>query len=112
MPFRRYLDEHIPKVLALRLREAGFDVLTTDEARHKSTDDEDQLAFANEEGRVVLTFDSKDYVPLVLRWARERREHAGVLLSPESGTNELYQRLLPILHQHTPETMHNLTLWI
>jgi predicted nuclease of predicted toxin-antitoxin system len=61
--FALFLDEHIPIDLAELLTKDGFDVLTARDAaranRRKS--DEDQLAFATEERRVLVTFNARDF---------------------------------------------------
>ncbi len=42
--------------------------------------DEDLLALATEQGRVLVTFDVKDFPPIVQRWAEAQRSHAGCTL--------------------------------
>jgi hypothetical protein len=73
------LDAHIsgPRV-ARALREHGHDVRAADEERAlDGSADEDLLALASAEGRVMVTFDVKDFPVIVRRWAEAERRHAG-----------------------------------
>ena len=42
--------------------------------------DEDVLALAAEQGRIVVTHNVRHFVPLARRFAEERRAHAGIVL--------------------------------
>lgn len=74
---RYYFDEHVLGAVARSLRKRGIDVVTAEEAgrAHKGIDDDAQLAYAIEHGRVMVTSD-RDYVLL----ARTQFPHAGVVL--------------------------------
>ena len=80
---RLYLDHHVHARLAIELRQRGFDAVTAYEAGLAEALDDDQLAFAAAQGRVVLTFDIADYVILARRWHAEGRTHAGIVVSEE-----------------------------
>lgn len=58
---RFYLNEHIPSAVAEGLRRRSLDVLTVQAAKMVGASDEEQLAFAAKEGRVMVTFDD-DYL--------------------------------------------------
>jgi predicted nuclease of predicted toxin-antitoxin system len=75
------------------LRRRNIDVTTTPESELLSSDDLDQLAFAQREGRVLITQDS-DF----LRLAREGRPHCGIAYYvPGSRTiGDLISRLVLI----------------
>jgi uncharacterized protein with PIN domain len=55
---RFYADEHIAKAVARGLRRRGVDILTAQEAGLMEASDEEHLARARSEGRVVMTQDS------------------------------------------------------
>lgn len=61
---RLYLDRHVMTRLADDLAAEGFDCLTTQEAGQDTASDEDQLAFAAQQGRAILTFNIRDFAPL------------------------------------------------
>lgn len=79
---RLLLDAHIsPKRAGTRLREDGHDVLALDEEpSRRDLRDLDILALAAMEGRILVTFDTRDVVPLLRRWAEAERSHAGCIL--------------------------------
>ena len=53
-PIRFYMDEHVPLAISQGLRRRGVDALTVQEAGICSATDEEQLAFALSQGRVVF----------------------------------------------------------
>jgi len=60
------------------LREAGHDVQAADEERKlDGSADEELLALAAEEERVLVTCDVKDFPAIVRRWTEASRTHAG-----------------------------------
>ena len=68
-----YFDEHMSNAVAEGLRGRGVDVLTTHEANRRGFSDEEQLAFAFQHGRVMVTMDS-DYIAL----SAQGISHAGI----------------------------------
>jgi hypothetical protein len=74
-----FLDAHIsgPRI-ATALRERGHDVRAADEERAlDGSTDEELLRIAAAEGRILITFDVKDFPVIARRWAEARRTHAG-----------------------------------
>ena len=59
---RFHLDEHVDPAIATALRRAGIDVTTTNEAGLRTQDDQAQLRFARNEGRVIVTRDQNFFV--------------------------------------------------
>jgi predicted nuclease of predicted toxin-antitoxin system len=68
-----YLDENVANAVAEVLRTRDIDVLTTPEAGRQSLPDEDHLAFALLQQRVLVTQD-EDFLIL----ASKTTEHAGI----------------------------------
>ena len=79
-----YPDECIDHRLAATLRESGFDVLTVVEANALSIDDESQLIFATESGRVLLSQNQIDFRRLHSTFSRNQRHHGGIMLIPQT----------------------------
>lgn len=76
------LDAHIsgPRI-AQALRGRGHDVRAADEERAlDGWPDEDLLALAAEQGRILVTFDVKDFPGVVVRWSEAQRPHAGCMI--------------------------------
>lgn len=70
---RFHLDEHMANLVATALRQHGFDVTTPDDVDLLGSDDPGHLAFASDEGRVMVTHDD-DF----LRLHATGVEHAGI----------------------------------
>ncbi len=79
---RLLLDAHIsgPRI-AEALRERGHDVRAADEERElDGWADEELLALATAEERVMVSFDVKDFPDIARRWAESGRPHAGLAI--------------------------------
>lgn len=77
---RLFLDAHIsgPRI-AHALRDRGHDVRAADEERDlDGLGDEQLLELAADEGRVMITFDVKDFTVIARRWAEAGKAHAGL----------------------------------
>ncbi len=79
---RFHLDEHVPHAVAHGLRRRKVDVTTTTDAGLLQATDEEHLAFALRETRVIFTNDS-DF----LRLAASGVSHAGVIYCPPAKSN-------------------------
>jgi predicted nuclease of predicted toxin-antitoxin system len=53
-----YFDEHVPRAVARGLERRGVNVLTAQDAGHLGISDREQLVFALQQERVVVTMDS------------------------------------------------------
>ncbi len=105
---RLYLDRHIMARLAIDLRGRGFDVLRTEEADKDTATDDEQLAFAAEQRRAILTYNICDFAPLHDEWQAAARTHAGIIVSQQLGSQEyglLLKRMLRLLNHFTAEEM-------
>jgi predicted nuclease of predicted toxin-antitoxin system len=93
-PIRLYFDQHMQGAVVHGLRLRGMDVLTAQDAGRCGLSDQDQLAFAAAEGRVMVTFDS-DYLAL----HRSDTPHEGIAWCPATkhSVGELIRFLL-LLH--------------
>jgi predicted nuclease of predicted toxin-antitoxin system len=70
---RFHLDENCPTAIADGLRRRGIDVTTTSEAGLLTESDEEQIAYARTEGRLIFTQD-EDF----LRMNAAGVPHAGI----------------------------------
>lgn len=73
MVIRFHLDENIHSAIAHGLRQRGIDVTTTHEAHLIGASDSEQLAFARQSGRVLVTHDDD-----LLRLHHQGIPHAGI----------------------------------
>jgi uncharacterized protein with PIN domain len=98
-----YLDEHVSRAVAKGLRQRGADVLTVPEAGMIGASDEEHLALAGREGRVIFTQDD-DF----LRLAAQGYLHAGIVYARQPmPIGEIIYGLMLVLQVLTPEEMRN-----
>lgn len=75
------LDEMIPRAIAEQLRQRGHDVVAVAErADLRSLPDREIFAWAQAEGRVVVTRDRADYLLLEREQRASGERHAGLIL--------------------------------
>jgi predicted nuclease of predicted toxin-antitoxin system len=96
---RVLLDAHVSsRHVGQRLAKVGHDVLALDQDETLSRlVDEEVLALATEQERIVITHNVRDFVPIVRRWAEAGRSHNGVILVTLASTE--YGAILRRLEQ-------------
>src|ERR671932_444306 len=110
-----YVDEDVDQGLPAALRQRGYDAESCVEAgRHgQRISDEAQLTYATQQGRAILVYNSRDYVPLALKWDNEGRRHAGIIVSPQIiDLGELLRRVMAHLDTVDPAQQDNIVLWL
>jgi hypothetical protein len=75
---RYYTDEHVAIAVVRGLRQRGINVLSVPEAGMRGATDENHLALAYEQRRIVFTQDA-DF----LRLAAAGHKHAGIVYAPQ-----------------------------
>ena len=100
---RFYLDEDLPDRVAAMLRELGLDAVPTRECGRDGRADDDQLQFAAEEGRTIVTQNRADFDALTAQFVAEGRSHAGVLLLPSSLSTSDYTGLATVIARYDHE---------
>jgi predicted nuclease of predicted toxin-antitoxin system len=75
---RFHLDEHVADAIAKGLRQRGIDVTTTADANLLDAEDDEHVAYALSEDRVVVTQDA-DF----LRLHGDQQVHAGIVYFPQ-----------------------------
>ncbi|MCB0253762.1 MAG: DUF5615 family PIN-like protein [Anaerolineae bacterium] len=111
-PPRLLLDEHIWRGLVQIFFQEGYDVVHIVDLGGRGMSDIDVMALAAQENRVILTFNSRDYVPLAIDWFEQGKDHPGVLLSPELSRGELQRRVRLFLEQTAADDMRNQIRWL
>ena len=99
---RFHLDENVDPDIASALRRHGVDVTTTVEAGLRTSDDETQWAYAQREGRVVVTHDD-DFLVI----ANQMAEHWGIAYCRprHRSIGEIIETLRLIYEILSPEEM-------
>jgi hypothetical protein len=81
---RLYLDEDaIDSEVIAGLRSSRVDVFTAKDAGMLSRDDEDVLAFAAAQARVLYSFNKGHFLRLHTSWSLAGRGHAGIVLAQQ-----------------------------
>src|SRR5690348_6416428 len=88
-----YLDEHVPRAVAEGLRRRGVDVLRAQEGGTLGVDDEQHVALAWREGRVIVTQDV-DFLHL----HAAGRPHSGIVYAPQQTAIGTIVRGLMLIH--------------
>ncbi len=99
---RFHLDEHVSHAIAHALRRRGVEVSTTTEAGLLGAGDDDQLAYALAEHRVLVTHD-----PDLIALAHRDRTHAGIAYCDQErrSLRSVMQSLLLMWEVLSPEEM-------
>lgn len=110
MKLRLYIDEDsMSHALVDALRARGVDVVTPLDAGTIGWHDEDQLQFATDSGRAILSRNVGDFFELHTEWQSRGRNHAGIILAhqPQYSIGDLMRRVLKLIASKSAEAMHN-----
>ena len=100
---RYYADENVSKAIINGLKQRGVNVLSVPEANRLAASDEEQLAFALEEKRIIFTHDD-DFLKL----AASGVDHAGVVYSSQqTPIGDVIRGLMLIYEVLEPADMYN-----
>ena len=103
-----YFDEDMSAVLAARLRKAGWDVLTTHQARRRSSDDRSQLIFATSQRRVLITRNYADFQRIHADSLKADESHAGIIICFWNPiARKMQNKLLEVLKNTPPDQWEN-----
>jgi len=107
-PIRLYLDEDSMRASIVRaLRARQVDVTTAAQAELLSRPDEEHLAYASAQGRVILTFNRGDFSQLHTAWLVAGQHHAGIIVSNQLETGVVVRRLLRLLASRSAAEMQD-----
>lgn len=107
-----YLDEDVNVLIADLLRARGFDTTTTRDARQLHATDAEQLAYAVDQARTLVTHNRIDFEKLIQSYFDSGKNHYGVIFAVRRPPQEIAQRLLVILNHVTADEMHNQVRYI
>lgn len=79
-----YLDEDLSPQIAERLRKRGIHAVSAFEAENIQLSDREQLAYAAQAGRCLVTRNVRHFILLAQEAIRLQQPHAGIILSPPS----------------------------
>ena len=101
------LDEDMSYRVAEGLRQRGVDAISVHEVgrANRQVSDADQLEFATQQGRVLVTYNRADFQALDATWRAQGRFHAGILWCversiPRRAIGTLIRAIAEIARQH------------
>lgn len=113
---RFQLDEDCQAAaLAAALWQHAIEAITTNAAGLSGADDETQLREAATHGRVLVTNNIRDFVPLHAHWLAEKRPpHAGLVVFGQQtySVGEVVRRLARLSRALPAEQMQNRLEWL
>jgi len=107
-----FLDEDNHAALSTILQKRGFDVIHAQELNRKGRPDSEQLRYAAQEERCVLSFNIKDYVLLHNEYVQKELDHWGIIVSNQLPIGETLRRLLTVLQRYSRKSMKNRLLFL
>jgi hypothetical protein len=109
---RLYLDEDVHTFIVHALRLRGWDVLTTQEAEQRESDDAEQIIFAADRGYAILSYNIQDFPRLHYEWVTSGRTHAGIIGATQDSPRRNLRALFNLLDTLSAETMHNQLVYL
>lgn len=91
-----YLDEDIQSGLAEALRIRGVNLLTTMESGMIGSNDVDQLVFASENQRSLVSYNKRDFARLHCQWMAKQKKPQGIILSNQLAIGVVLRRLMKL----------------
>lgn len=107
-----YLDEDITDTLARVLRAKGYDVTSSHEVGMNGQADETQLEYASKQQRAMLTFNIAHFTKLAEQWKQERKEHWGIIVSPQIDFKTLIRLTTNLLQRVQSSQMRRRIDWL
>ena len=95
-----YLDEDISPKVADMLRGYQVDAVSAHEVHMTGVSDREQLEFAAQQGRSMVTRNRDDFVRLTVRYFNELRPHYGVLIVPYSIPGDRFRLMARALKKY------------
>lgn len=107
---RLYIDEDAVSMgLVQGLRNAHVDVVTTLEVDRRETTDLAQLIWASEQGRVIYSFNRRDFMRLQNDFLSQEKKHSGIIIAHQQrySIGQQLRGLLKIISTIASEEMVN-----
>jgi predicted nuclease of predicted toxin-antitoxin system len=107
MRIRFYIDEDVPVSFAKALLNRGVNVTTTQNADHTGNSDLEQLIYANENNRVILTHNKRDFIILHKDFLENDRPHSGIIVTDQLPVGTLLKRTMKLWFTLNTDEMKN-----
>lgn len=102
---RLYLDEDVHVFIADALRLRGYEATTTRDQSRLGADDIDQLAFVQQHGYALLTYNVNDFPLLHYQCIAAGKRHPGIIIASRENPSQNIRALLNLLALVSAEEM-------
>jgi predicted nuclease of predicted toxin-antitoxin system len=107
-PINLYLDEDtLNRRLIKPLRSRNVDILTPKEVGLIGASDEEQLNYAASVGRVVFTFNRRDFIKLHHEYLSTGQHHAGIIVANQAAIGVIIRCLVNLLNARSAAEMQD-----
>jgi hypothetical protein len=103
-----YIDEDsMDDDFVQALRSRNVDVLTVADVGMLHRSDEEQIGWARQNGRVIFSFNTRDFYRLHTTLIGQGLSHTGIILAPQQryGIGDLMRGVLKLINTKSPEEM-------
>jgi hypothetical protein len=102
-------EDSMRHALVNALRTRGMDVTTALEKGMLNRLDEEQLDYATQQGRVLFSFNRRDFYRLHAQYLQRGKSHAGIILANQQQytVGEQMRRILRLAAALSPDDMEN-----
>ena len=107
-----YLDEDVHVLVGDLLTTRGFQAITARDAGQLGKSDSEQLAFAADQRRAILTHNRRDFEELHRQYTAEGQSHAGIVIATRRHPYEVAHRLFVLLNTLAADEMQGQLLYI
>jgi len=105
---RLYIDEDsMDEDFIQALKSRNVDVLTVADVGMLTRSDQEQLNWARENGRVIFSFNTRDFYQLHTTLLEKGLSHAGIILAPQQryGIGDLMRGVLKLINTKSSAQM-------
>ena len=100
MSIRFYTDTHIPKQVAIQLRDKGIEVVRCEEVMMAEADDNEHLQYAMQHKLCILTKDD-DFLALHKYVLEQNERHFGIFFCKKRDTPAIGEIVKTCIEYHT-----------
>jgi hypothetical protein len=112
---RLYIDEDsVERSSVAAFRASGLDRATVLEVNRQSFSDQEQLIWAAEQGRVIYSYNQRDFCHLHGEFLAAGKSHAGIILSQQQrySVGQQLKALQQLILANTADTMINQLIFL
>jgi predicted nuclease of predicted toxin-antitoxin system len=98
-----YLDEDISPKVSEILRKKGMDAVSAHETGMLEASDDEQLAFAATQGRVMVTRNRDDFITSTPQFFNDLKPHSGLIIVPHTIPGSEFSKLAALLYKYSKD---------